>query len=160
MDSMTRSDKWELIIKAAGAVIAGGSIIASVFIYLHGNRATLDREHELITARQQVEYDRQLWDQLRTAYQALAQTLGRIAAELESSDTISLESRTAFNTAYWGALILVEDEAVGQEMVKLRNDLRDLEAGRIGQDKIKLRIERVVSLGRQHIMRGRDALGD
>lgn len=95
---------------------------------------------------------------MRAAYKALAQTLGQIAAELESTNKVSPESRAAFNTAYWGALILVEDEAVGLEMVKLRNDMRDLETGRINQDKIKLRIERIVSLGRKHIMRGRDEI--
>ena len=158
MSELTKKDRWEIGIKGVGAVFAGLSIIASVFIYLHGNRATLNREHELITTRQKVEYDRQLWGQLRAAYKALAQTLGQIAAELESENKVSPESRAAFNTAYWGALILVEDEAVGLEMVKLRNDMRDLEAGRIDQDKIKLRIERIVSLGRKHIMRGRDEI--
>lgn len=160
MSELSKKDRWELYVKAAGAVFAGISIVVSVFIYLHGNRAALDREHELITTRQEIEYDRQLWDQLRAAYKELSQTLGQMAAELETSNTVSAKSREAFNAAYWGALILVEDEAVGREMVKLRNDIRDLESGRIDQDKIKLRIERVVSLGRNHIMRGRDAISE
>ena len=149
---MNRKDKWEIRFGFFGTAFAGLSVIASVFIYLDGNEAALERENELIATRNAVEYQRRLWDERRAAYKDLAETLGAIAAELDAGTNVSDESRRSFNKAYWGALILVENDRVEQEMVKLRNDLRDLEEQRITGDKIKLRIQRVVTLSKKHIL--------
>jgi hypothetical protein len=154
--AFSEKDKWEVRFGFIGAVFGGLSIIVSVFIYLHGNDAALRKEHDLIAAQRNIDYERQLWNEMRATYKELAQTLGRMAAELDAAGSFSNAARRDFNAAYWGALILVEDEAVQFEMVKLRNDLRDLEHSRISQDKIKLRIERIVTLSKEHILRDAD----
>lgn len=148
---MTDKDRWELRIKLFGAVFAGLSIVASVFIYLDGNRATLERENELIARRDALEYQRDLWDERRAAYRTLAATLGSMAAELDAGNTFSDATRSAVNTAYWGTLVLVESDAVETHMVRLRNDLRDFERGRIDADKIRQRIHAIVEESRAHL---------
>lgn len=148
---MTNKDRWELRIKFFGAVFAGLSIVASVFIYLDGNKATLERENELIAKRDALEYQRDLWDERRAAYRTLAATLGSMAAELDVGNTISDATRSAVNTAYWGTLVLVESDAVKTHMVRLRNDLRDFERGRIDADKIRQRIHAIVEESRVHL---------
>lgn len=148
---MTKKDSWELGIKFFGAVFAGLSIVVSVFIYLDGNRATLERENELISKRDALLYQRDLWDERRAAYRNLAATLGSMAAELDAGSTISDATRSKVNTAYWGTLVLVESEAVETHMVRLRNDLRDFQRGRISADKIRQRIHAIVSASRAHL---------
>ncbi|AZV79049.1 hypothetical protein EBB79_15000 [Parasedimentitalea marina] len=148
---MTDKDRWELRIKFFGAVFAGLSIVASVFIYLDGNRATLERENNLIAKRDELQYQRDLWDERRAAYRTLAATLGSMAAELDAGNTISNATRSAVNTAYWGTLVLVESDAVEMHMVRLRNDLRDFERGRIDADKIRQRIHAIVEASRLHL---------
>lgn len=148
---MTKKDCWEVGISLFGAVFAGLSIIVSVFIYLDGNRATLERENELVAKRDALEYQRDLWDERRAAYRNLAATLGSVAAELDAGNIISDATRSAVNTAYWGTLVLVESEAVEAHMVRLRNDLRDFERGRIDADKIRQRILAIVSASRVHL---------
>lgn len=148
---MTDKDRWELRIKFFGAVFAGLSIVASVLIYLDGNRATLERENELIAKRDALEYQRDLWDERRAAYSTLAAMLGGIAAELDAGSTISDASRSAVNAAYWGTLVLVESDAVETHMVRLRHDLRDFERGRIDADKIRKRIHAIIEATRVHL---------
>ncbi len=150
----SEKDKWEIRLGIIGAIFTGLSIFVSVFIYLHGNKTAIQKEHELIAIQHTIDYQRQLWDETRTTYRKLATTLGVMAAELDQNKKVSAASEKAFNAAYWGALILIEDPAVQREMVRLRNDLRDLKAGRIDEDKIKLRVERILSLARQHVFKG------
>ncbi|MCP4367505.1 MAG: hypothetical protein GY797_05215 [Deltaproteobacteria bacterium] len=148
---MKKSELWEVRVGILSASIAAASIIVSVLIYLHGLGATIEKEQYLIDIRTQREYERQLWDERRASYSHLASTLGEIAAEIEVDKNVTRDSLKAFSKAYWGALILIEDEAVRDEMVKLKNDLRDLTKNRISSDKIKLRIQKIVSLSKAHI---------
>lgn len=157
---MTDKDRWELRIKFFAAIFAGLSIVTSVFIYLDGNRASLERENELIARRDALEYKRNLWDERRTAYRTLAETLGSMAAELDAGNTISNATRSAVNTAYWGSLVLVESDAVETHMVRLRNDLRDFESGRTGADKIRQRIHAIVEASRLHLQEVSDGALD
>lgn len=149
--ALSTKEKWDVTIGLIGALFVGLSILVSVFVYLHGNEEAIRREHELTANRNRVDYERRLWDELRATYATLAQTLGRMASELDATSVVSVGTRSDFNAAYWGTLTLVESECVQLELVKLRNDLRDLEQNRIQPDKIKLRINRIVSLSRQDI---------
>jgi hypothetical protein len=47
--------------------------------------------------------------------------------------------------------VLVESDAVETHMVRLRNDLRDFERGRIDTDKIRQRIHAIVEASRLHL---------
>jgi hypothetical protein len=153
---MEKKDLWNVRIGLLSAAIAVLGIVASVFIYVDGLKKSIDQEHKLIEARDDQAYRRQLWDERRAAYKQLAETLGAVAAEIEVGKTVSKESLEAFHKTYWGALILVENETIENEMVKLKNDLRDLVEGRISSDKIKLRIQKIVRISREHIEKGFD----
>ena len=157
---LNNKDKWDVLNGLLGAAFAGLSVIASVFIYLHGHQAAIQQEHELLTVRNRIEYDRNLWNELRATYKELAQTLGRMAAELDETGHVSTETRREFNATYWGTVILVEGDGVQLELVRLRNDLRDLENGRILPDKIKLRVARIVTLSKREILRITDVETD
>lgn len=154
--TLNTKEKWDTTIGLTSALFAGLSILASVGIYLHGNSAAIQKQHELIAAQSRTDYERQLWDELRATYKALAQILGLMAAELEANGEISPSTRGRFDAAYWGTLILVETDEVQLELVKLRNDLRDLEFDRIPPDKIKLRINRIVAISKQRILTSAD----
>ena len=121
--------------------------MASVCIYLDGNKATLEREYDLLAIQRTIEYERQLWEEMRTAYGVFATVLGRMAAELDARGDISEKARQDFSGTYWGTLqpLLISRE-VELEVVRLRNDLRDLAAGRSVQDKIRRRIVRILRL--------------
>jgi hypothetical protein len=146
-----KKELWEVRIGLFSAFVAAASVVASVLIYVHGLKASIEKEQHLINARSQKEYERKLWDERRESYRELASTLGTIAAEIEVDKKTSKKSLKAFSKAYWGSLILVEDESVKSEMVKLKSDLRDLSKMRISSNKIKLRIERIVSLSKVHL---------
>jgi hypothetical protein len=148
---MKRSELWEIRIGFLSAFVAAAGVIVSVLIYVHGLKASIEKEQQLINARSQKEYERKLWDERRENYKELASTLGTIASEIEVENKISKESLKSFSKAYWGSLIMVEDESVKNEMVKLKNDLRDLSKNRISNEKIKLRIERIISLSKNHL---------
>lgn len=148
---MKLSELWEVRIGIMNVVIASISLISSVLIYVHGLDASVEKEHQLIEKRSAVEFDRVLWNQKRESYHALANILGSISAELELHKPVSDDSLHKFYQSYWGALILVENESVREEIVKLKNDLRDLKNGRIGGDKVKRRIQRVISMSREDI---------
>ncbi len=148
---MERAEFLKFRISLASTIIAGLSVISGVVIYIHGLNASIEKEQALIDMRSQVEYQRKLWDERRESYKALATTLGGIAAEIDIDKKISPESLKSFSQAYWGLLILVENESVKSELVKLKDDFRDLENGRISANKIKLRIERIVSMSKTHI---------
>lgn len=152
----TAKKKWDVFIGVSRAFFAGASILVGVLIYLHGQKAAIQKEQQLIARQSLTDYHRQLWDELRATYKTLAQTLGRMAAELEASGKISESTRSDFNAEYWGTLILVDTDNVQLELVKLRNDLRDLELGRIPPDKIKLRINRIVGLTKRQILESTD----
>ena len=154
--TLTTKEKWDVFIGVVGALFAGLSIVASVLIYQYGNDAAIQKEYDLIAVQSRTDYRRQLWHDLRATYKALAQNLGRMAAELDATGKISDGTRSDFNAAYWGTLILVETEDVQCELVKLRNDLRDLEHGRVKPEKIKLRIDRIVTRSKHQILRSTD----
>jgi len=153
---MEKKDLWDVRIGLLSVTIAALGVMASVFIYVHGLKRSIDQEHKLIEARDDQAYRRKLWDERRAAYKQLAETLGAVAAEIEVGKTVSKESLKAFHKTYWGALILVENETIENEMVKLKNDLRDLVEGRISSNKIKLRIQKIVRISREHIEKGFD----
>lgn len=156
---MERVDLLKIRISLASTLIAGLSVISGVLIYIHGLNESIEKEQALINIRSQVEYQRKLWDERRESYKALATTLGGIAAEIDIDKTISPASQKSFSKAYWGLLILVENEPIKIELVKLKDDLRDLEHNRISANKIKLRIERIISLSKTHIDEVVDASG-
>lgn len=148
---MERTELLKFRISLASTIIAGLSVISGVVIYIHGLNESIEKEQALIDMRSQVEYHRKLWDERRESYKVLATTLGGIAAEIDIDKKISSESLKSFSKAYWGLLILVENESVKSELVKLKDDLRDLEKNRISANKIKSRIERIISLSKTHI---------
>jgi hypothetical protein len=148
---MKMKELWEVRIGFLNVLVAALGIIVSVLIYGHGLKASIEQEQKLIDARATKAYERQLWDEKRFSYKKLAETLGEISADIELKNPISNSSLKNFYKAYWGTLILVENEAVRTEMVKLKNDLRDLESKRISSDKIKLRIQRIVTISKGHI---------
>lgn len=148
---MNEKDRWELRFEFVKAALTGLGLIVSVLIFVIGDRWTVERENELAEARNLAEYKRRLWDERRDAYRALAEVLGGIAADLDSGSDIDAANKRAFDKAYWGALILTENEEIELQMVRLRNDLRDLVAGRTTSDQIKLRVQRIVSLSREHL---------
>ncbi|MCG7562472.1 MULTISPECIES: hypothetical protein [Pseudoalteromonas] len=154
---MERAELLNFRISIVSTVIAGFSVISGVVIYIHGLNESIEKEQALINMRSKVEYQRKLWDERRESYKALAVTLGSIAAEIDIDKKISSESLKSFSEAYWGLLILVENESVKSELVKLKDDLRDLEKSRISANKIKLRIERIISLSKTHIDEAVDA---
>ncbi|WP_040307324.1 hypothetical protein [Agarivorans albus] len=144
-------ERKKLWISLVSTIIAGLSVISSVVIYIHGLDESIEKEQALIDQRSQVEYHRSLWDERRESYKLLATILGGIAAEIEIDKKISSESLKSFSKAYWGLLIMVENESVKSELTKLKDDLRDLEQNRISANKIKLRIQRIISLSKNHI---------
>lgn len=148
---MASEERWKLVIEASATVITGLSLIASVLIYLHGQEQALRTEQALIDTREARAYARRQWDERLASYQRLAASLGGIAAEIELEQPVSEASLSEFHSAYWGTMLLVESEAVGLEMLRLKNDLRDLEAGRIDGDRVKLRIEQLVGVIREHV---------
>lgn len=148
---MERAELLKFRISLASTIIAGLSVISGVVIYIHGLNESIVKEQALMDMRSQVEYQRKLWDERRESYRALATILGGIAAEIDIDKKISSESLKAFSKVYWGLLILVENESVKSELVKLKDDLRDLEKSRISANKIKLRIERIISFSKTHI---------
>ncbi|SFQ66288.1 hypothetical protein [Donghicola eburneus] len=148
---MNEKDRWELRFEFVKSALTGLGLILSVLIFVIGDMWTAERENELAEARNLAEYERRLWDERRDAYRALAEVLGGIAADLDSGSDIDAANKRAFDKTYWGALILTENEEIELQMVRLRNDLRDLEAGRTTSDQIKRRVQRIVSLSREHL---------
>ena len=95
---------------------------------------------KLDTPEDDLEFRRKLWLQRVSTYSSIAELAGKIAAH-EKKDAEFDELTESFLGAYWGLMILVEDKAVENAMIKFGDEIRDYRKGQSDANRIKGRAD-------------------
>ena len=117
-----------------------------------GQRANAEREFELQERANRVAFCRDLWLERLVVYRQVAATVGAFLAELD--DSVQKRTVNEFLAAYWGPMLLVEDEAVRQAMIRLHGELRDFQRARSSPERLKQRADTLVQAFKTSLKEG------
>jgi hypothetical protein len=139
---MTEENKrrWDVRLGIAGPIVTVAGLLLGVWQFNRGEENKTKLEYNLLSKKDDLEFQRKLWiDQVAT-YRSVADIAGKIAAH-EKKDARFDDLVESFSGAYWGSMILVEDEAVANAMIMFHDEILDFRAGRSDATRVKQRAD-------------------
>jgi len=119
--------KWDVRLGIVAPLLMLLSVVVGVWQFNAGeaNRRADDFHNALL--KDDIEFRRKLWMERLERYRTVSELAGRVAAlpKGKARDEAELQ----FETAYWGTMILVEDEQVAKAMIGFRQAMRDENGG-------------------------------
>ena len=135
---------WDVGLGIVTPIVMVAGILVGVWQFGAEQRANTERAFQLQERENRVAFCRELWLERVKVYGQVAATVGSIVAGLnEQVDT--KKGIDEFLTAYWGRMLLVEDQPVQQAMIRLHGELLDFRQDRSSPDRLKQRAD---ALGR------------
>ena len=131
--------RWDVILGIVTPILAVAGILVGVWEFVAGQRANAEREFLLQERENRVAFCRELWLERLKVYGQVAATVGTFLAELD--DSVQKKTVDEFLAAYWGRMLLVEDEAVQRAMIRLHGELRDFQRARSSPERLKQRAD-------------------
>jgi hypothetical protein len=104
-------------------------IVVGVWQFNTGEEHRRVAAEKAVTQQNTTEFERRLWLDKVEAYQKVAELTGRVIASQDAGVAERDAAYRAFVSAYWGAMILVEDRSVADAMQRFYLDLIDLRSG-------------------------------
>ena len=118
MAEETHTRRWANLPALVGPVLTVAGILVGIWQFNAGE-----------TNRNSAEFRRTFWLQKVEAYQSIARVTGDVVAAYETESDDREEVFRRFLSAYWGAMILVEDAEVEAAMKRFYLELRDVRSG-------------------------------
>ena len=113
------------------------------------HKSTLALEYK----KDEIQFRRQLWLEQLTAYRAVAGLAGRVAASPAGSERD--KAVVDFESAYWAAMSMAEDDAVKQAMMDFHIELNSAKRGlQPDPDRLKVRAELLSSACNKSLREG------
>lgn len=119
------------------------------------NRGEDHRKQEAVAAEIQrgtIGFKRRLWQEKLETYQKVTELAGKLVA---TSGKERDDAYKAFQTAYWGAMVLVEEPKVEKAMIAFDREYRDLRSGWSTEpDRLKVRADALARACRASLATG------
>ena len=142
MDEATKR-RWDVGLGIITPILTVAAIAWGVWKF------TTEQTHQtkLLIRSSVIEFERNLWKQQLDTYASIADVVGQIATNAE--DDAALKERLKyFESLYWGAMILVEDEAVEEAMIAFNQEVYDFRSGWSNSNRLKVRAQRLIEICR------------
>ncbi len=138
MDEATKH-RWDVGLGIITPVLTVAAIVWGVWKF------TTEQTHqtELLVRSNTIEFERNLWKQQLDTYASIADVVGQIATNAEDGAALK-EPVKKFKSLYWGAMILVEDEAVEEAMIAFNQEVHDFQSGWSNSNRLKVRALRLI----------------
>ena len=98
-----------------------------------------ERERQQLTASDELNYRRALWEKRRDTYASIGEVVGQIAAAVDDDQKTFNAAVKRFDTLYWGGMVLVEDPPVETAMKRLHEEIVDLRGNLSNAVRVKQR---------------------
>jgi hypothetical protein len=147
---------WDVRLGAVAPFLTVIGIIIGVWQFNAGEEHRGSLEATSAIQKDDIEFRRKLWLEKLDAYKAVSTIAGRVIATPPGA--VRDKAVQDFTSAYWGAMILVEDKAVEKAMVDFYLELRDEKTGwSRDPDRLKVRGEALIAVCRQSLEAGTPA---
>lgn len=134
-----RKRGWDVRLGLIAPLLTVIGILVGVWQFNSGEN---NRRQDTATAEDQrdtVAFKRRLWQEKLDNYQKVTELAGKIVA---TSGQDQANAYRQFQTAYWGAMVLVEDKPVEEAMIAFDKEYRDLKSGWSKEpDRLKVRAD-------------------
>lgn len=154
---------WDVRLGILGPIITVAGVLVGVWEFNAGEderrkseqAARLDQIH-LEMRKDDLEYRRLLRQQQLQTYTTISTLVGKIAAT--PAGPARQNAAQAFEAAYWGAMVMVEDPAVQQAMRDFHDELHDETAGLSHDpDRLKVRADLLAEACRKSLQANTNA---
>jgi hypothetical protein len=117
--------RWDVRLGIAAPVLTVIGILVGVWQFNAGEEDRRKLQEAATLHKDAMEFRRKLWLERLDAYRSVAALSGKIVAQAESdkSDEQFKQAVREFTAAYWGTMILVEDQDVEKAMVNFYLEL-------------------------------------
>ena len=130
---------WDVRLGIVAPILTVIGILIGVWQFNVGENS---RRQEAAAAEEQrdtIAFRRRLWQEKLDTYQKVAELAGKIVA---TSGQDQVKAYKEFHAAYWGAMVLVEDQAVEAAMIAFDKEYRDLKSGWVNDpNRLKVRAD-------------------
>jgi hypothetical protein len=156
---MTEEKKrsWDVWLGIAAPLITVTGLLIGVWQFNAGERNKTELEYKLLKEKDRIDFERKLWLDRVSTYRSIADLAGAIAAH-DGKDANSQKELAGlvlkFRSAYWGLMILAEDQAVKQEMVAFWAEIHDVGSNWSNDARLKQRAAELVEACRASIEKG------
>ncbi len=149
----TAKRQWDVWLGAIAPVLTVIGIIIGVWQFNLGEDHRREESAASAIQKDDIDFRRKLWLERLDAYKAVSAIAGRIIATPPGKDRD--RAIADFTSAYWGAMILVEDKAVEQAMVNFYLELHDEQSGwSRDPNRLKVRGEALIAACRTSLEAG------
>ncbi|PJG47217.1 hypothetical protein CAF53_02395 [Sphingobium sp. LB126] len=118
--------RWDVRLGVIAPVLTILGILVGVWEFNHGENSRRVETENAEKLRDSIAFRRTLWQQKLTTYQNVTELAGRLAA---TKGEERAKAYVEFRTAYWGAMVLVEDPEVEKAMIAFDREYRDQASG-------------------------------
>lgn len=150
---------WDAKMAVAAPVLALIGILVGVWQFNAGADNRRQEAAQAEETRDTIGFRRKLWQEKLATYQKVTELAGGIVAGSPAERRVLYKQ---FQTAYWGAMVLVEDPAVEAAMIEFDREYRDLQSGWVNdEDRLKIRADALAKACRASLETGRlEAVAD
>jgi len=142
MDENTKR-RWDVILGIVTPILTIVGVLVGVWKFT----AEQAQQTELMVRSNAIEFERNLWKQQLDTYAKIADIVGRIASNAEDLKALA-ELVKEFQSLYWGAMILVEDESVEAAMIAFNQEIQDFKSGWSNSNRLKTRALQLIEICR------------
>lgn len=115
---------WDANISLITTLVAVIGAVTSVLQFNKGERDKIELEYASLREKDRLDFNRKVWLERLETYRSTAEAAGKIAAEPNTGKQFDADLQ-AFDAAYWGRMILVEDPIVAAAMQKFRDAVQE-----------------------------------
>ncbi len=130
---------WDVRLGIVTPILTVIGILIGVWQFNAGEN---NRRREAAAAEEQrdtIAFKRRLWQEKLDTYQKITELAGKIVT---TSGQEQVGAYKEFQAAYWGAMVLVEDQPVEAAMIAFDKEYRDLKSGWVkDHDRLKVRAD-------------------
>lgn len=134
-----RKRGWDVRLGLVAPILTVIGILIGVWQFNAGEN---NRRHDTAIAEEQrdtIAFKRRLWQEKLDTYQKVTELAGKIVA---TSGQDQANAYKEFQSAYWGAMVLVEDQPVEAAMIAFDKEYRDIKSGWVKDpDRLKVRAD-------------------
>lgn len=157
MNESTKN-RWDVIVAWVGMAVTAITVLVGVFFGLYqfkeGEINKVKLENQLLTQKDEIAFQRQLWLERLATYRKVAEAAGAIIANANDSKKMA-DNVAQFTSLYWGTMIFVEDKSVEQTMIDFSIAIKDYEKGWRTLDELKIKANSLIEACRNSASTGK-----
>lgn len=149
-----RKRLWDVWLGILGPILTVVGLLVGVWQFNRGEHNRVILENELVTKKDQVDFQRRLWQNRLETYRSLITLVGKIvaqAAEKGPKDPALDSQWQELTAAYWSQSIFVENDDVAGHLKDFYTTVRDFREGWANSNALKLKANALVQICRQSI---------